>query len=139
MFPPIEPCAAAVHLGVEAPLVVADLLDAGNVVAIRPRRLLLAAGHVIVVVTFMSWLASFGIAILTAILGLFGAGTVSALLVDWYHISSFEGGSGYFVIGNSLLGGIAGFVVGLIVARVVAGWPQGGVLKALGVSFGAVL
>jgi hypothetical protein len=87
----------------------------------------------------MSWLASFGIAVLTAIFGLFGAGTVSALLVEWYRISSFEGGSGYFVIGNSLLGGIAGFVIGLIAARVVAGRPHGGFLKGLGVSCGIVL
>lgn len=87
----------------------------------------------------MSWLASFGIAILTAIFALFCAGTVSSLAVDWYRISSFEGGSGFFVIGNALLGGIAGFVVGLIASRVVAGWPHGGFLKGLGLSFGVVL
>jgi hypothetical protein len=87
----------------------------------------------------MSWLASFGIAILTALFALFCAGTVSSLAVDWYRISSFEGGSGFFVIGNALLGGIAGFVVGLIASRVVAGWPHGGFLKGLGVSFGVVL
>lgn len=87
----------------------------------------------------MSWFASFGIALLTAILALFCAGTVSSLAVDWYRISSFEGNSGFFVIGNALLGGIAGFVVGLIASRVVAGWPNAGFLKGLGVSCGLVL
>jgi hypothetical protein len=86
----------------------------------------------------MGWLASFGIAFLTAIFSLFCAGTVSALAVEWYRISSFEGGSGYFVIGNALLGGIGGFIVGLIAARVVAGWPRGGFLKGLGVACGLV-
>jgi hypothetical protein len=87
----------------------------------------------------MSWIASFVVAILTAIVALFCAGTVSALLVDWYRISSFEGGSGFFVIGNALLGGIVGFVVGLIAARVVAGWSHGGFMKGLGVACGVVL
>jgi hypothetical protein len=87
----------------------------------------------------MSWIASFVVAILTAIVALFCAGTVSSLAVDWYRISSFEGGSGFFVIGNALLGGIGGFVVGLIAARVVAGWPGGGFMKGLGVACGLVL
>jgi hypothetical protein len=87
----------------------------------------------------MSWIASIGIAIITAAFALFCAGTVSALAVDWYSISSFEGGSGFFVVGNALLGGIVGFVVGLIASRVVAGWPRGGFLKGLGVACGLVL
>lgn len=86
----------------------------------------------------MSWIASFGIALLTAVFALFCAGTVSALAVDWYQISSFEGGSGFFVIGNALLGGIGGFIVGLVGSRVVAG-RAGGFMKGLGVACGLVL
>src|SRR5262245_33232819 len=87
----------------------------------------------------MSWLASFGIAILTAVFALFCVGTVSSLAVDWFNISSFEGGSGYFVVINALLGGIAGFFVGLIAPRVAAGCMPMGFLKGLGVAWGLVL
>jgi len=68
----------------------------------------------------MSWVRSIGVALLTSIATLFGAGAVAALAVDWYNISSFEGGSGFFVVGMALLGGFAGFLVGLVVSRVVA-------------------
>ena len=43
------------------------------------------------------------------------------------------------MIGNALLGGIAGFVVGLIASRVVAGRPPVGFLKGLGIACGLVL
>lgn len=52
-------------------------------------------------------------AISTAVLGLFGAGFLATFCVRWYHISSFEGGSGYFVMFIGLFGGIAGLGVGL--------------------------
>lgn len=86
----------------------------------------------------MSWLASFGVALLTALLTLFGAGTVAGLAVDWYNISSFEGGAGFFVVGMALFGLIGGFVAGLVASRVVARRPRPGFLKGLGVSSGAV-
>jgi hypothetical protein len=85
----------------------------------------------------MGWIASFFVAILTAIATLFGAGTVAGLAVDWYNISSFEGGSGFFVVGMALLGGMAGFVIGLIVSRVIASLPRPSFVKALGGSVGA--
>ena len=55
----------------------------------------------------MRWIASFGIALLTSIAAMFGAGTVAGLAVDWYNVSSFEGGAGFFVVGMALVGLIA--------------------------------
>jgi hypothetical protein len=87
----------------------------------------------------LSWILAFVVAFLTAALGLFVAGTVAALSVDWYRISSFEGGSGYFVVFLALFGGIAGFALGLVVAVVVKARPLPGFLKALGAAWGVVL
>jgi hypothetical protein len=55
-------------------------------------------------------------AISTTALGLFGAILLGTGCVRWYGVSSFEGGSGYFVIFVGLIGGVAGFVVGTAVA-----------------------
>jgi len=82
----------------------------------------------------MSWILTLAVAVLTAVLGLFGAGAVAALAVDWYRVSSFEGGSGYFVILLALVGGAAGFLIGLVGSRVVAARAKPGFLKALGTS-----
>jgi hypothetical protein len=86
----------------------------------------------------VSWLLSLVIAVLTGIAGLLGAGFVSALAVEWYSISSFEGGSGFFVVGNALLGGIAGGLIGLIAARLTAARPQPTFLKGIRNAVGAV-
>lgn len=93
-----------------------------------PRTLVFSAGGLSRTV---SWVLSLAIALLTGIAGLAGAGFVSALAVDWYRISSFEGGSGFFVVGMALLGGIAGTILGLIVARITAARPQPTFLKGL--------
>lgn len=77
----------------------------------------------------MSWLQSFVVSALTGVLGLIVAGVVAALGVDWYRISSFEGGSGFFVVGMALLGFIVGAIVGLITARVTG---DAGLARALG-------
>lgn len=87
----------------------------------------------------MRWYSWIFTAILTAIFGLFAAGMLAALLVDWYNISSFEGGSGFFVVFIALFGGIAGFVVGLIAAFVVSRRADPGFLKAVAVGWGAAL
>jgi hypothetical protein len=68
----------------------------------------------------MSWTASFGAALVTGLVALFGAGTVASLAADWHNVSTFEGAAGFFVVGMSLLGGIGGFVIGLVVSRVKA-------------------
>ena len=57
----------------------------------------------------MSWLGSFFIGVLTAIVAALAGGFVAAAWVDWYHISGREGESGYFVIAIGLLSGIVGF------------------------------
>jgi len=80
----------------------------------------------------MSWIASFIIAVLTAAIGLVLAGFIASGAVSWYRISSFEGGSGYFVVGIALLGAIAGFVIGLIASRVVAASAHPGAWRAIG-------
>lgn len=82
----------------------------------------------------MSWLASILVALVTAVAGAFACGYVAALAVDWYHVSSFEGGSGYVIAGIGLLGAVVGLILGLIVSRVVARRAKPGFLKALGLS-----
>jgi hypothetical protein len=86
----------------------------------------------------MSWPASIFSSLLTALLGMFVSGYIAALAVDWYHISGREGGSGYFVVALGILGFGAGLVIGLIVARMVAGGAHPGFLRALGTSLAVV-
>ncbi|HEU5219119.1 MAG TPA: hypothetical protein VFU23_10700, partial [Gemmatimonadales bacterium] len=85
----------------------------------------------------MSWPASILSAILTAALGMFASGFVAMLAVDWYHISSREGASGYFAVAIGLLGFIAGLLIGLIVARTGA-VAHPGFFRGTGISFAVV-
>ncbi|MBC7896975.1 MAG: hypothetical protein H7066_16270 [Cytophagaceae bacterium] len=87
----------------------------------------------------MNWFASFGVAALTAVVGLVVSGVIANFCVSWYRISSFEGGSGYFVVGLALVGGFAGFVIGMIAARYIAASATPGFWRALGTSIGVVL
>jgi hypothetical protein len=82
----------------------------------------------------MGWPASIGVGILTGIASLFLAGYLANLAVGWYSVSSFEGGSGYFVLGLALLAGFAGILIGVITARVIAGGADPGFLKAIAYS-----
>jgi len=68
----------------------------------------------------MSWLASLGVALLTAAVGLVLGGWVASLAVGWYRVSSFEGASGYFVVALALLGFVVGLIIGLVMSRAVA-------------------
>lgn len=86
----------------------------------------------------MGWLASIAVGIITAIVATFASGFVASLAVDWYRISSFEGGAGFFVVFMALVGLLAGFVIGLVVSRVTAARANPGFVKALGVSCGVV-
>ncbi|BCS33794.2 hypothetical protein TBR22_A30220 [Luteitalea sp. TBR-22] len=61
------------------------------------------------------------------------------MCVDWYHISSREGASGFFVVFTALLSGGAGTLVGLALARGVATIPGMTALKALGLATAVVL
>ncbi|MBK7473625.1 MAG: hypothetical protein IPI73_26310 [Betaproteobacteria bacterium] len=87
----------------------------------------------------MSWPVSIFIAILSGALGLVCAALISQLCVGWYRISSFEGGSGYFVVFTALLGGLAALAIGLVVARLMAAGAAPVFLKGLGAALGAVL
>lgn len=78
----------------------------------------------------MTWLASIAVGIVTGLATMLAAGFVATLAVDWHRISSFEGGSGYFVVGLALLGLVAGLLVGFVVSRYLGA----GFLRALGVS-----
>lgn len=87
----------------------------------------------------MSWLVSIVIALATAVVGTVASGYVASLSADWYRVSSFEGKSGFMVVGIALAGGLASFVLALVVCRVVAAWPEPGALKALALSMGLVI
>jgi hypothetical protein len=87
----------------------------------------------------MSWGSSIFVGVVTAAVGGVVAGFVANLAVGWYRISSFEAGSAAFVFGFALLGLVAGFIIGIVASRIVAGGPNPGVLNALGVSHGVLL
>lgn len=86
----------------------------------------------------MHWIVYFVLSLPIAVLGLLGGGFLGNACVRWYRVSSFEGGSGYFVMGLGLLGAVVGLVTGLVTAGVMA--PQNGAafLKTFGVSVGAL-
>ncbi len=54
--------------------------------------------------------------LIAGVVGLLTSGMVASAYVDWYRVSSFEGGSGYLVMGMALLGGVVSVFVGLAVA-----------------------
>ncbi len=83
----------------------------------------------------MSWLHSFFIAILTGLLAAIAAGFIGARCVEWYHISSREGGSFLFILALGFFSGIAAFVGALVASRFLA--P--GFLAGLGICAGAAL
>ncbi len=87
----------------------------------------------------MSWTSSFFVAALTGALGLIVAGLVTAACSEWLHVSSREGAAGYLMVAVALVGGAVAFVLGLGLSRMVAGMPEPGFFKALGISCGAVL
>lgn len=86
----------------------------------------------------MKWLKFLLVAGLTGAAAMLGAGTVAGLAVDWYQISSFEGGAGFFVVGMALLGLIAGGIVGFVTAIVMARQGQARFGRALLTSTGIV-
>ncbi|MCB1865537.1 MAG: YrzE family protein [Chromatiales bacterium] len=78
----------------------------------------------------MSWIVTIVVALLSGALGLAVAGYVAAAWANWYHVSNFEGASGYLVVGIGLLGGVAGIVIGVLVSRYLGGPGSAGFLKA---------
>ncbi|WP_198372340.1 hypothetical protein [Roseomonas rosulenta] len=77
----------------------------------------------------MSWMAATFLGLLTGVMAMIYAGLVADLAVPWLHISSFEGGSGYFVAFMGLLGLIGGTAAGIIVCRLAGG---AGALRGFG-------
>lgn len=64
-------------------------------------------------------LLSLGIGLLTAVTGALVGGWLASRAVDWYQVSSREGGSGYFIAYLGLLAGIVGLVTGVLVGWMV--------------------
>lgn len=87
----------------------------------------------------MTWLTSFIAALISGAAGLFLAGFIANACVSWYHVSSREGASGYFVIFTAIGGGIVGLIIGLITARIVAAHFGAGFLKEFGGALVVVL
>ncbi|MDQ6610804.1 MAG: hypothetical protein M3Y64_00105, partial [Gemmatimonadota bacterium] len=82
----------------------------------------------------MTWLGSIAIAVLTAVFSAVVSGFIATRAVVWYRVSSFEGGSGYFVIFIALAAFAGGLVLGLTIARFVAGGASPSFAKGLGFS-----
>ncbi|MBN9657446.1 MAG: hypothetical protein J0H49_04670 [Acidobacteria bacterium] len=87
----------------------------------------------------MSWLLTILVGILTAAACGAAACYLGTLCVEWYSISSFEGGSGYFVAFLTLFGIVLGLVLGIVTSRVLAGGPSPGFLRAQGISLAEVV
>lgn len=68
----------------------------------------------------MLWLIALVSAITTAAIGLVGTGLLAGACVSWFRISSFEGKSGFFVVGLALVGGILGLLIGAITPFIAA-------------------
>jgi TctA family transporter len=66
----------------------------------------------------MSWAVTLVAGFVGMFFGAVGIFGIALACVKWYRIVSFEGGSGYFVIGLSIFGVIGGFVFSIIAARV---------------------
>lgn len=87
----------------------------------------------------MTWLTSFSVSLLSGLTGLLLAGFISNACVSWYSVSSREGAAGYFVIFTAIGGGIAGFIVGLITARIIVANYGAAFPMQLGAALGVVL
>ena len=87
----------------------------------------------------MSWLATAVVAVVTAVVGALASGFVANLAVRWYHISGFEGLSGYFVVALALGGLVGGLLIGVVASRTVGSGSDPSAVRALGASLGVLL
>ncbi|MCP5180713.1 MAG: hypothetical protein H6993_03095 [Pseudomonadales bacterium] len=69
----------------------------------------------------IGWGATLGVAAAGLIAGILGGLLIGIATVSWYQVSSFEGKSGYYAVGITLLGGCIGFLTALIIAWTVKG------------------
>ena len=65
----------------------------------------------------MSWVITLIAGLVGMLSGGAGMFAIANVCVKWYRVSSFEGGSGYFIIGLTIVGGLGGFVLSMIAAR----------------------
>ena len=79
----------------------------------------------------MNWLASLGVGLCAAPLTGIICGTAALACAEWLRIPQREGAAGYFALGMTLLGTLAGLIAGIGVAR---GWF--GTQPGFGRSFG---
>ena len=94
----------------------------------------------------MSWAITFVAGLMGMLGGGIGMFAIAFACVKWYRISSFEGGSGYFVIALAILGGLVGLVLASVTARLAhslvgPGWytQLGLALLVVGASLAIVL
>ena len=87
----------------------------------------------------MSWLITTVVALLCVALSVVLVGLLANACVDWYHISSREGGAGYFVVFLALLGGGLGLIIGIVVSRYSAPSGWGGFARTAGMALGLIL
>ena len=87
----------------------------------------------------VSWSSTLLVAFIAAGVGLFVSGYLANLAVSWYRISSFEGASGYFVVFTALGGGLASFLLALVIARLMASGADPTIVKSLGLSLLCIL
>lgn len=85
-------------------------------------------------------MGSFATALLSALAGGGAAAYIADRCIEWFHISGFEGKSGYFFVLCGLVGIIGGFIIGLVAARTTPSWIAG-LGRGLGVTtaFGLIV
>ena len=83
----------------------------------------------------MSWPLTLLFGLLTGFAGAFYGAFMAERSVRWLRISSFEGGSGYFVVFMILLAFIGSTITGVIVCRMAGG---GGILQGFGAALATV-
>lgn len=86
----------------------------------------------------MPWLPTLLCGLLTGIFGAVYGGWMASRAVVWLHISSFEGGSGYFVVAMILVSFAVATVIGFLVSRLAGGAGMAATARVLGFSFAAV-
>lgn len=69
----------------------------------------------------VSWLASIGVGLSTAIVGAILAGWFADKAVSWYNVPIREGAQGYFVLFQGIFGAVGGLIIGFVVSRYAGG------------------
>jgi hypothetical protein len=87
----------------------------------------------------MHWLAILFFGLLTGLIGAVYGGLVADKATTWLRISSFEGGSGYFVVFMILLAFVGSLILGLVICTMVGGPGWSGILRGFGSAGGTVL